>query len=72
MAAKPEYIEKIKHLSEDETEYLTIKALGRKVQSAPIETLAAQLEREDRDLQEWRKNYSKMRTVKTTFTDRAL
>lgn len=72
MAAKPEYIEKVKHLSEDEAIYLTIKAVGKKLQPAPIEILAVQLEREDRDLQEWRKNYSKMRTVKTTFTDRAL
>lgn len=69
MAAKPEYIEKAKHLNEDEAIYLTIKAIGKKVQPAPIEILAVQLEQEDRDLQEWRKNYSKIKTVKTTFAD---
>lgn len=55
--------------SEDEATYLTIQAIGKKVQSALIEILGVQLEQEDRDLQEFRKNYTKLRTAKTTFTE---
>lgn len=72
MAAKPEYIEKAKNLSEEEAIYLTIKVSGRKEKTIPLEALAIQLEQEDRDLQEWRKNYSKVRVTKTVFTDRVL
>ena len=60
--SKPEYLEKVRHLSKDERERLLSRMRGKlprrleKEKIAPDDALAIQMELEDEQLEEWRAN----------------
>ncbi|MDX1915330.1 MAG: hypothetical protein SFU55_07080 [Methylophilus sp.] len=64
--ANDEYLEKAKHLSEEETEKLQFRMRGKLFRRAEdqkltmTEAIAIQLEIEDMELQEWRKKRQEM------------
>ena len=65
--ASEEYVEKAKSLTKSEAERL-FSRMGRKIgrrledqKVEALEALALQLEKEDEDLKEWRKEFAKIR-----------
>jgi len=66
--ATEEYLEKAKKLTEVEAEKL-VSRIGRKIgrrfndnKLTAIEAIALQLEKEDEDLKEWRKQFAEIRS----------
>ena len=68
----PEYLEKVKQLSNDEIEHLLVRMRGRFARRledkrlSAIEAIALQLEYEDEALEEWRKRLTEMRKNEET------
>jgi hypothetical protein len=64
---KPEYLTKVQHLSKEETERLLSRMAGKlprrleKDKLSREEALAIQIELEDEQLQEWRKNMQELK-----------
>jgi hypothetical protein len=63
MKVNPEYLEKVKNLNKKEREYLLSRMVGklpRRIEKERVsieEALAIQMELEDEQLEEWRKNF---------------
>ena len=74
-SCKPEYLEKVKNLSTEERERLFSRMKGKlprrleKDKISDAEALAIQMELEDEQLEEWRKNIKTMREKSASTQD---
>lgn len=74
-SCKPEYLEKVKNLADEERERLFSRMKGKlprrleKDKISDAEALAIQMELEDEQLAEWRKNIKSMREKSASAQD---